>query len=227
MIQIAPSILSADFSKLGREIDLVATAGAHVIHVDVMDGHFVPNITIGPPVIRSIKRVCRLPLDVHLMISEPDRFIPVFVKSGADRISVHIEACPHIHRTITRIKSAGVKAGVAINPGTPVGHVVEVLPLVDFVLVMTVNPGFGGQKFITSSIDKIKRLQNVLVSRGLKAVISVDGGVNQDNILQLVEAGAKIVVVGNSIFGARNPIKALRELIGAVKQPIESEEVIS
>jgi ribulose-phosphate 3-epimerase len=217
VIQIAPSILSADFSKLGKDIEMITKAGAHAIHVDVMDGHFVPNITIGPPVIQSLKAVARLPLDVHLMISEPDRLLHSFIKAGADRLSVHVEACIHLHRTLSSIRSSGVKAGVAINPGTPLGNVAEILPMVDFVLVMSVNPGFGGQSFIPESIDKIARLYHVIKSRSLKAIIAVDGGVTAENAGELVRAGARVLIAGAAIFGAQDPISAVQQIIAASK----------
>ena len=217
MIQILPSILSADFNNLGREIETVARAGAHGIHVDVMDGHFVPNITIGPPVIQCLKSATRLPLDVHLMISDADRYIPNFIKSGADRLSVHVEACTHLHSTLVKIKSAGVKCGVALNPATPLGQIVEILHLVDFILIMSVNPGFSGQAFIPEAIDKISRLYNVIQSRNLKAIISVDGGVSIENASTLVKAGARMLVAGNAVFGADDPGKALKELAAAAK----------
>ena len=215
MIQIAPSILSADFTNLGRDIDIVTKSGAHAIHVDVMDGHFVPNITIGPIVVNSIKNIARIPLDVHLMIENPDRYIHSFIKAGADRLSVHVEACPHLHRTISIIKSSGVKAGVALNPATPLGQLVEILPMVDFVLVMSVNPGFGGQLFIRESLDKIKRLYNVIRTRNLKAVIAVDGGINLKNAPELVKAGARILVAGSTVFKAQDPSKAVQTLIAS------------
>lgn len=213
MIEIAPSILSADFSQLGSQIETVTRGGAHAIHIDVMDGHFVPNITIGPVVVQSIKSMCRLPLDVHLMVEDPDRFINAFVKVGADRISVHVEAAVHLHRTLTMIRSTGVKTGVAINPATPLGNLAEILHLVDFVLVMAVNPGFGGQEFIPESIDKISRLHNVIRSRSLRAIISVDGGVNRANINDLVKAGARILIAGNSIFKTPDPALAVEDLV--------------
>jgi ribulose-phosphate 3-epimerase len=217
MIQIMPSILSADFSKLGKEIEVVERGGAHAIHIDVMDGHFVPNITVGPLVVMSLKSITRLPLDVHLMISDPDKFIASFVKAGADRISVHVEACTHLHRTLMLIRSMGVKCGVAINPATPLGHLAEVLSMVDFVLMMSVNPGFSGQTFINESIDKISRLHHVINSRSLKAVISVDGGVSASNAGDLVKAGARLLVAGASVFGRPDPAAAVQELIAATK----------
>jgi ribulose-phosphate 3-epimerase len=217
MIQIAPSILSADFSKLGKEIEVVAKGGAHAIHIDVMDGHFVPNITIGPQVVQALKSVSRLPLDVHLMVEDPDKLLPSFVKAGADRISVHVEASVHLHRTLSLIRSSGVKTGIAVNPATPLGSVAEVLHMVDFVLVMSVNPGFGGQAFIPESFDKISRLYHVIKSRNLKAIIAVDGGVSVANTAELVRAGARILIAGASVFGAADPIQAVQQLISASK----------
>jgi ribulose-phosphate 3-epimerase len=222
MVQIAPSLLSADFTRLGTDIDMVTRAGAHALHIDVMDGHYVPNITIGPPVVESIKRIARIPLDVHLMISNPDEFIPHFIKAGADRLSVHIETTVHIHKTIMSIKSAGVKAGIALNPGTPLGAIYEILPLLDFVLIMSVNPGFGGQKFIPASIDKIKRLYNVIKTKNLNTLIAVDGGVFSGNTALLVQAGARILIAGNAIFESSMPDRAIRQLISAanITKPI-------
>lgn len=217
MVQIAPSLLSADFANLSADIEKVTRGGAHALHIDVMDGHFVPNITIGPVVIQSVKNSTNLPLDVHLMIENSDRFVPQFIRAGADWITVHAENCVHLHRTITMIKSAGVKAGVALNPATPVGQISEILHKVDLVLVMSVNPGFGGQDFIPESLDKIRRLSNVIRSRGLKVVVSVDGGVNLENAPKLVRAGARILIAGSSVFGRANPEKAVRDLIDAAK----------
>jgi len=213
MIQIAPSILSADFANLSRDIDIVAQGGANALHIDVMDGHFVPNITIGAPVVKAIKRVTNLPLDVHLMIENPQQFIPDFIKAGADLLSVHIESCPHIHRTISMIKQAGLKAGVALNPGTPLGTLSEVLSTVDYILIMSVNPGFGGQQFIPESIDKISRLSTVLRSRDIKAQISVDGGVSTENARELALAGARLLVAGSSVFKTPDPAEAVSQLI--------------
>lgn len=213
MIRLAPSILSADFANLARDIEVVTEGGAHALHVDVMDGHFVPNITIGPPVVAAIKQVTNLPLDVHLMIEKPERFVPDFIKAGADLLSVHIEACPHIHRTLGMIKTAGLKAGVAINPGTPLGSLSEVLSLVDYILIMSVNPGFGGQSFIPESIDKINRLSTVLRSRNISAKISVDGGVSESNARELVLAGARLLIAGSSVFNTPDPAEAVRHLL--------------
>ncbi|MBN1295456.1 ribulose-phosphate 3-epimerase [bacterium] len=221
MVQIAPSILSADFANLARDIDIVARGGAHALHVDVMDGHFVPNISIGIPVVQALKMTTRLPLDVHLMIENPERFVPDFVKAGADLLAVHVEACPHIHRVITMIKSSGVKAGIALNPGTPLGSLSEILHMVNFVLIMSVNPGFGGQSFIPDSIDKIRRLSNVIHSRDLNVTIAVDGGVSENNAADLVTAGARLLVAGSSIFKSSDPAEAVRRLI-AITHPIGS-----
>jgi ribulose-phosphate 3-epimerase len=214
MIKIAPSILSADFSRLGEEIRAVDTGGADYIHVDVMDGHFVPNITIGSPVVEAVRRVTNLPLDVHLMIENPDRYIPDFVKAGADLISVHQEAVPHLHRTVQMIHSMGKKAGVSINPATPVSSLEVILEEVDLVLVMTVNPGFGGQNFIPACLPKIKALRREIDRRGLAVELEVDGGVKIDNIGLIAAAGADVFVAGSAVFGSFDytaTIAALRE----------------
>ena len=212
MVQIAPSILSADFGRLGEEIKLVESAGADVIHVDVMDGHFVPNITMGPPVVASIRKVTTLPLDVHLMIEYPDDFIPSFVHAGANWISVHVEACPHLDRTIQFIKSFEVKAGIVLNPGTPLAAIDEILKLVDFVLIMSVNPGFGGQKFIPYTVEKIQRLRKIIQHKALSVKIEIDGGVGLDNLRSLVRSGADILVCGSQIFGAADPAATVRNM---------------
>ena len=218
MITIAPSILSADFAALGRDIAAVERGGADLIHVDVMDGHFVPNITIGPPVVRAIKRVASKPLDVHLMIEEPDRYIEDFVDAGASMVSVHVEAVPHLHRTLQAIKELGAKAGVALNPSTPVGSLEEVASLVDHVLVMSVNPGFGGQTFIPRSPSKIQAVRALLDRQGNAAPIEVDGGIDGTNAARIIEAGASILVAGTSIFGTGDPERATRELRAAALQ---------
>jgi len=200
--KIAPSILSADFAKLGDEIKDVERGGADWIHVDVMDGHFVPNITIGPLIVDAIRPHTTLPLDVHLMIENPEQYIPAFVKAGADWITVHAEACTHLHRVIHFIKEQGVKAGVALNPATPLSAIEEVLEDLDMVLIMTVNPGFGGQSFIESTLSKITRLRSMLDARGLQHVhIEVDGGINEETVARVVQAGADVFVAGSAVFG--------------------------
>ena len=212
MVQIAPSILAADFADLGGAIRLVESAGAEVIHVDVMDGHFVPNITIGPPVVASIRKVTTLPLDVHLMIEDPDAYIQPFVDAGADWISVHVETCPHLDRTLQLIRSLGAKPGVVLNPATSLSALDEALRLVDYVLVMTVNPGFGGQRFLPYTLEKVQRLRKVLQHKGLSAKIEVDGGVSLENVSDLVRSGATVLVVGSHIFGDPDPADVVRKL---------------
>jgi ribulose-phosphate 3-epimerase len=211
-IKIAPSLLSADFASLGAQIRAVESGGADLLHVDIMDGHFVPNLSMGPPVVLSIKKVAKVPLDVHLMIEEPDRYIPAFVESGASMISVHVEVLPHLNRTLQLIRSLHVRAGVAINPSTPVGALEEVADLVDHVLVMSVNPGFGGQTFIPRSESKIRAVRKLLDEAGNRAPIEVDGGVDTTNAARIVAAGAEILVAGQSIFGTGDPARATREL---------------
>lgn len=197
---IAPSILSADFSKLGEEIKAVELSGADWIHVDVMDGHFVPNITIGPVVVEAVRKTTALPLDVHLMIENPDRYIPNFVKAGANYVTVHQEALQHLHRTISHVKDLGAKAGVSINPATPAETLIDILPFVDLVLVMTVNPGFGGQKFISSCIEKIQKLATWRSARDLDFLIEVDGGINESTAKLASSAGSDVFVAGSAIF---------------------------
>jgi ribulose-phosphate 3-epimerase len=214
-LRIAPSILSADFAALGDAIASVERGGADLIHVDVMDGHFVPNITIGPPVVSSIKAVARVALDVHLMISDPDRFIDAFVDAGASMISVHVEVLPHLHRTIGFIKGLGARAGVVLNPSTPVGSLEEVAHDIDYVLVMSVNPGFGGQSFIPRSVEKIRAVRSLLDRAGSRAPIEVDGGIDLTNVARVVAAGAEIVVAGTAIFRTPDPAASVQALRAA------------
>jgi ribulose-phosphate 3-epimerase len=214
-VLIAPSILSADFAALGDAIAAVERGGADLIHVDVMDGHFVPNITIGPPVVRSIKRVATVPLDVHLMITDPDRYIEAFAEGGASRISVHVEVLPHLHRTVHAIKALAVKAGVVLNPATPVGTLEDIAGDVDFVLVMSVNPGFGGQTFIPRSERKVREVRALLDRSNNPAAIAIDGGIDLHNVAEVVSAGARIIVAGSAIFHTPDPEQATRELKAA------------
>jgi ribulose-phosphate 3-epimerase len=211
-IQIAPSILSADFAELGRAVAAVERGGADLIHVDVMDGHFVPNITIGPPVVRALKRVATRALDVHLMIEQPERYVDEFVGAGADLLSVHVEAARHLHRTVALIKSRGVKAGAVLNPSTPAAALEEIAADLDFVVVMSVNPGFGGQEFIPQSLDKLRRVREVLERAGSGAPIEIDGGIDHGNAADAVAAGASILVAGSAIFDAADPEAATRAL---------------
>ena len=212
-VKIAPSILSADFSKLGEEIKLVDEGGADVIHYDVMDGHFVPNMTIGPLVLKDIRKCTKLPIDVHLMISNPDQYIADFAKAGADMISVHQETCPHLHRTIQLIKENNCKAGVVLNPHTPLNTLDEILPLLDFVLIMSVNPGFGGQKLIPETLTKISKLKAILAERELSHIeIEIDGGVKIDNIKEVIDAGTDIIVSGSGIYNAPDPQEMIQRM---------------
>jgi len=212
-MKIAPSILSADFAALGEAVARVEAGGADQLHVDVMDGRFVPNITIGPPVLESIRKRTRLPLDVHLMIVEPERYIETFVRAGADLVTVHAEACTHLNRTLHQIREAGAKAGVALNPSTPPEAIEWVLDDLDLILVMSVNPGFGGQSFILSSIAKVRQVKTLVGKRQVE--ISVDGGVNRDNAGLLTQAGATILVAGTAVFGAQDPAQAVKDLRSA------------
>jgi len=217
LVKIAPSILSADFARLGQQIAEAEAGGADYIHVDVMDGHFVPNITVGPLVVKAVRRVTSLPLDVHLMIEEPEQYIAPFAKAGADILTVHVEACPHLHRVVQQVKELGVRAGVSINPATPLSSLEEVLPFVDLVLLMTVEPGFGGQEFIEGMLSKIRRLRDILDERGFNCELEVDGGINAETAPKVVAAGAEVLVAGEAIFGAEEGIaeamKRIRESI--------------
>ena len=217
-IDIAPSILSADFSCLGDQIQAVERGGAGILHVDVMDGHFVPNITVGLPVVKSLAKFTRLPIDAHLMITDPGTYAVQFVKAGAQMVSVHVEADAHLHRTVMSIKAAGAQAGVVLNPATPVGAVEETLQFVDYVLVMSVNPGFGGQQFIPQALEKVKRLRQMIVERQLNVRIEIDGGVDRSNIETVVAAGAEIIVAGSAIFGKPDAEAAVKELRSATVQ---------
>jgi ribulose-phosphate 3-epimerase len=212
MVEIAPSILSADFSRLGEQIRAVERGGAGLIHVDVMDGHFVPNITIGPLVVKAARSVTSLPLDCHLMITDPDKYISDFARAGASMISVHLEACVHLNRTLALIRESGCSPGVVINPATPASALEEALNWVDYVLVMSVNPGFGGQRFIGASLDKISRLAGMIKARGLNVSIEVDGGIDLGNVADVVSRGARLIVAGSAVFGKDDPEEATREL---------------
>jgi ribulose-phosphate 3-epimerase len=213
-VNIAPSILSADFARLADEIAQVEAAGADLLHVDVMDGHFVPNLTLGPPIVEAIRKVTRLPLDVHLMITNADTYVAAFVDAGANYLTVHVEVCPHLHRTVQSIKERDIQAGVTLNPATPLAAIEEILCDVDLVLIMSVNPGFGGQEFIPSSLDKISRARKLLDQIGSQALLEVDGGVKIDNAAQIVQAGADVLVSGSAIFSSpdyASTIKAMRQ----------------
>jgi ribulose-phosphate 3-epimerase len=216
--KLAPSILTADFARLGEQIQEAEAAGVDWFHLDVMDGHFVPNLSFGPLLVRAVRSVTRLPLDVHLMIEQPERYLADFAQAGADRLTVHVETCPHLHRTIEQIKELGLKAGVTLNPATPLSSLEEILPEVDLVLIMSVNPGFGGQKYIPASTAKIARLRSMLDTIGSQAELEVDGGINADTLAEVVEAGATVLVIGSAIFNQRAPIaenvRRLRAVLG-------------
>ena len=216
MVKIAPSILSADFARLGEQVHEAEAAGADYIHVDVMDGHFVPNITVGPLVVRAVRAITRLPLHAHLMIERPERYLADFIEAGANGLTVHVETCPHLHRTVQQIKELGCKAGVTLNPATPLSSLEEILPEVDHMLVMSVNPGFGGQSYIPRSTHRIARLRGMLDEIGSQAELEVDGGVNLSTVTQVVKAGATVLIAGSAVFNDRGTveenIRRLREL---------------
>jgi ribulose-phosphate 3-epimerase len=214
---VAPSILSADFGHLADQIAAAERGGAGVVHVDVMDGHFVPNITLGPPVVKAVRKATRLPIDVHLMIENADRYLDAFADAGANWISVHVEAVPHLQRTVAHLRTRQVRAGVVLNPATPLVALEEILPELDYVLVMSVNPGFGGQTFLPGSLDKLRRLRALLATRGLSAQVEVDGGVDVTNIRSVKEAGAEVIVAGSAVFGAGDPEVATRRLVEACR----------
>jgi len=212
MVQIVPSILSADFAHLAAEIERVERGGATMLHVDIMDGHFVPNLTIGPPVVESIRKITRSRLDVHLMIDDPDRYAPIFIQAGADQVSVHQEACVHLNRTVRLIQSEGALAGVVLNPATPVAMLDEILDVADYVLVMSVNPGFGGQQFIPRALDKVRELSRTRQERRLQFSIEIDGGITLDNLPDVVRAGCDWIVTGSSIFHTSDPAATVAEM---------------
>lgn len=212
MTLIAPSILSADFGRLAEEVKRAEQAGADMIHIDVMDGCFVPNITIGPLIVEAVKKATMLPLDVHLMIIQPEKYIEDFVKAGADILTVHVEACPHLHRTVWQIKESGIRVGVSLNPATSLSSVEEIIHDIDLILIMSVNPGFGGQQFIPSTLDKINRAKKIILSNKLQTVIEVDGGVKLENAKKIVQAGADILVMGSAFFEQKDYKKFMKQL---------------
>lgn len=212
MVEIVPSILSADFARLGEEIARVESAGVSMLHIDVMDGHFVPNLTVGPPVVESIRKITKLMLDIHLMITDPDRYAPIFIQAGADQVLVHQEVCPHLDRTLRMIQGEGALAGVVLNPSTPVAMLDEVIDIADHVLVMSVNPGFGGQQFIPNSLKKVRQLSELRKERGLLFHIEIDGGVTLDNVADVVRAGCDWIVTGSTVFHTVNPADTVRRM---------------
>jgi ribulose-phosphate 3-epimerase len=212
MVEILPSILSADFARLGEQVRSLEAAGCRMLHVDVMDGHFVPNITIGPPVVESLRKITKMALDVHLMITDPDKYAPIFIEAGANHVIVHQETCPHLDRTLRMIQGEGARAGVVINPATPVETLAEVLDVADFVLIMSVNPGFGGQSFLRNALEKVRRLAAMRRERGLHFPIEIDGGVTKENLADVVSAGVEWVVAGSSIFHTMNPAATFEEM---------------
>ena len=217
MVEILPSILSADFARLGDDIAKVERAGISMLHVDVMDGHFVPNLTIGPPVVKSIRKITRLTLDVHLMITDPDKYAPVFIEAGADQVSVHQEVCPHLDRTLRMIQAEGARAGVVLNPSTPVSTLVDVLDVADYVLFMSVNPGFGGQRFIANTLNKVRTLDTWRRERGLQLPIEIDGGISLENLSEVVRAGVNWVVAGSLVFHSEDPEATVRHMQQAAR----------
>jgi len=226
-ILIAPSILAADFARLAEEVAAVERAGADLLHIDVMDGHFVPNLTIGPPIVAALRKVTKLPLDVHLMITNADAFIAEFAEAGADYLTVHVEACPHLHRTVQSIKERGVKAGVTLNPATSLSTIEEILPDVDLVLIMSVNPGFGGQQFITSCLQKISSARAMIERAGNRALLEVDGGVKIDNVAQVLAAGADVLVAGSAIFSSRDYAATIAAMRAAGQPPSTTPQRVS
>ena len=212
MVQIVPSILSADFARLGEDIAKVERGGAQMLHVDIMDGHFVPNLTIGPPVVKSIRKATQLTLDVHLMITDPDKYAPLFIEAGADQVSVHYEAATHLDRTIRMIQSEGARAGVVLNPATPVGLLEDILYVADYVLVMSVNPGFEGQQFIPNALHKIRRLEQMRRERRLGFAIEIDGGVSRENVAEIVQSGCDWLVAGSAVFHSADPAATVKEM---------------
>jgi len=214
---LAPSILAADFGHLAEEVARAEQGGATLLHLDVMDGHFVPNLTMGPAVVKAVRRVTRLPLDVHLMIENADLYVDAFADAGASWVSLHVEALPHLQRTVAHLRGRGLKAGVALNPSTPLVSVEEIAPELDYVVVMSVNPGFGGQKFLPGSVDKVRRTRDMLRRRGLTAQIEVDGGVDEGNVKALIDAGAEVLVAGTSVFGKGDPAASARRLLEAAR----------
>ena len=226
MIEIAPSILSADFTRLGAEVGAVEAGGADLIHVDVMDGHFVPNLTLGPFIVEWVRKTTTLPIDAHLMIEEPDKYIGAFAQAGADMISVHPETTYHLHRTLSAIREAGCRAGVVLNPATPLSSIEEVLDEVDYVLLMSVNPGYGGQRFIPAALPKLRRLRDLINARRAPVRIEIDGGINAQNAADTVAAGAEILVAGSAVFGQPDPGAALRQLRLAAEAALAPQPVL-
>jgi len=218
-VLLAPSLLSADFARIGEAVTMAERAGADLIHIDVMDGHFVPNLTLGPQLVASVRKMTRLPLDVHLMVEDPRAFVPAFSEAGADWISFHLEASAHLHKDVTLVRELGRKAGLSLNPATPLSLLEEILPELDFVLLMSVNPGWGGQRFIPSSREKIRSLRRAISERGLRVLIEVDGGVSLANVADLAADGADVLVAGSAVFGAPDPAEVIRKMKAAAGAP--------